>query len=214
MNERERSSHTHLYGISREFTPTSRSTFQNICTVRAEYVRSTCKKCSRLWDLFPWWWVIIEEHYPGGRLFPLGDSSLPMYVSSYLCTYHLAESIRTSSNHSVFILIHQFSIQMKIRANHSRNIRFEFESIPARTKQFSFSFTCTWTYWTIYDLNENQSSIKIPDNFRFEWKSEHWLLRSYNLYNAYRCRKESVGQSGISNQAVRSYNKYYADSCH
>ena len=60
MNERGGSSHTPLYGISREFAKTSRSTCRNICRVRAEYVLSTRKMGTRLWDLFPWGGVIIE----------------------------------------------------------------------------------------------------------------------------------------------------------
>ena len=40
-------------------------------------------------------------------------------------------------------------------------------TIPPRTKQFLFSFTCT--YWIIFYSNENQSSIKLPNNFRFKW---------------------------------------------
>ena len=129
-----------------------------------------------------------------------GNASVPRGAAHYLCTYLLtfvstikrnqSEPIGTSPNHSVFILIHQSSILMKIRANHSGNFWFEWKSISARTEPFSFSFTCTFR--TIFYLNVNQSSIKLPNNFWFEWKSEHWLLRSYNVFNAGRLRKESA----------------------
>ena len=129
--------------------------------------------------------VIIEEHIPGGRLCPQGGSSFALYVPYSLCTYHQAESIRTNRNHSFFIIIHQFLIRIKIRPNHSGNFRFK----------------CFCMYGTIFDSNENQSSIKLPNNFRFEWKSEHWLLRSYNVYNADRCCKESSSkQESVSLQ--------------
>ena len=61
MNEREGSSHTPLYGISRGFAEILRSTCQNICRVRAEYVLSTRKMGTRLWAPFPCGGVIIEE---------------------------------------------------------------------------------------------------------------------------------------------------------
>ena len=54
MNEREGSFQMPLYGISRGFAETSRSTCQNICRVRAEYVLSTRKMGTRLWAPFPW----------------------------------------------------------------------------------------------------------------------------------------------------------------
>ena len=54
MNEGEVSSHTPLYGISRGFAETLRSTCQNICSVHAEYVLSTRKMGTRIWALFPW----------------------------------------------------------------------------------------------------------------------------------------------------------------
>ena len=54
MNEVERSSHIPLYGTSLGFFETSRSTCRNICRVRAEYVLSTRKMGTRLWDPFPW----------------------------------------------------------------------------------------------------------------------------------------------------------------
>ena len=60
--------------------------------------------------------------------------------------------------------------------------------------------------------------MHVPNNFRFEWKSElnqtteqfwfkwkseNWLLRSYNEYNAYRCQKESASkQKSASKQYV------------
>ena len=72
-----------------------RSTCRNICRVRAGYVLSTRKMWTRIWAPSPWMGVIIEEHIPGGRLYPQGGSSLPLYVPSYLCTYHQSESIGT-----------------------------------------------------------------------------------------------------------------------
>ena len=54
MNECEGSSHTPLYGISRGFSETSRSTCRNICRVYAEYVLSTRKMGRRLWSPLPW----------------------------------------------------------------------------------------------------------------------------------------------------------------
>ena len=53
MNEGEQSSHIPLYGTSRGFAETSRTTCQNICRVRAEYVLSTHKIVTRLWAPFP-----------------------------------------------------------------------------------------------------------------------------------------------------------------
>ena len=66
MNEGERSSHIPLYGTSRGFSETSRSMCRNICRVCAEYVLSTRKMGTRLWDPFPWGGgVIMEEHIRG-----------------------------------------------------------------------------------------------------------------------------------------------------
>ena len=103
MNKGKGSSHTPLYGISRKFAETWRITCQNICRVRAESVLSTRKMWTRLWAPFPCGGVIIEEQFLGRRHFTQGDSSLPLYVPSYLCTYHQLESIGSRL------------IQMKIR---------------------------------------------------------------------------------------------------
>ena len=65
MNEGKGSSHTPLYGISRGFAETPRSTCQNICRVRAEYVQSTRKMGTWLWaplERSKRSWYIIENY--------------------------------------------------------------------------------------------------------------------------------------------------------
>ena len=121
-----------------------------------------------------------------------GGASVPRGTAHYLYTYHItfvrtinrnqSEPIRTSPKHSVFILIHQSSIRIKIRANHSDNFRFKctctyrnnfdsnenpFRNVPnrfrsdshARTKQFfiRMKIRAQSNYRTIFDSNENQS---------------------------------------------------------
>ena len=69
-----------------------------------------------------------------------GNASVPRGTAHYLCTYHLTFVRTINRNQSepdrtVLILIHsharieQFSIRMKIKANHSGNFRFEWKSI-------------------------------------------------------------------------------------
>ena len=64
-----------------------------------------------------------EEHTPGERICPPGDSSLPLYVPYYLCTYHQAESIQTIS----------FSLSFT-------NLRFEWKSELTRTEHARTKF--------------------------------------------------------------------------
>ena len=162
INKRKGSYHEPLYGISSVscgFAPTSRSKCRNICRVRAKYMQSTCKKCSRLWAPFPQGGVIIEEHTlgnPSGNF--LGDFSTKfpyyvLYVPSIRIYTNQSEPIGTNfrfESKSILAHTHQFSIRIKIHL------------IPF---SFSFSFTCT-----IFDSNENQ---------------RHW---SYNANNAVMCR--------------------------
>ena len=166
INERKGSSHTPLYGISRGFAKTSRSTCRNICRhrgvraetcrVRTEYALSTRKMGTRIWGPSPWMGVLIDEHFLGGHLCPQGNIALPLFVPYSLCTYHQAESIRTNRNHSFFIIIHQFWKESKS----DLTIPAIFDSNAfARTEQFSIriKIRAKSNYQTIFDSNENHS---------------------------------------------------------
>ena len=65
MNEGEQSSHIPLYGTSLGFSETFRSTWRNICRVRAEYVLSMRKMGTRLWASFPWGGSYNRRTHPG-----------------------------------------------------------------------------------------------------------------------------------------------------
>ena len=115
-----------------------------------------------------WIKYVLKKHYELKNT-PQGNGSVSRRTSHNLCTYHQSELIGTGLNRSgtyrtVFIIIH-----MRVPNNFWFGWKTDI-TIPARTEPFSFSFACT--YQTIFDSNENQSSIKLPKKFRFEWKSE------------------------------------------
>ena len=91
-----------------------------------------------------------KMHYELKNIFS-GDASIPRGKSHFLCTYHILAVRTIKRNQSEPIGTIPFSFSYT-------NFRFKSKSILARTKPFSFSFTCT--YRTIFDSNENQSSIK------------------------------------------------------
>ena len=120
------------------------------------------------------------------------NASVPRGTAHFLCTYHIP-SVRTIKwNQSEPIGTIPFSFSFT-------NLRFEWKSdltIPAffdsnenpfrhvpncfhshslaRTENISIQvkIKAQSNYQTIFDSNENQWSIKLPNNFRFKWKSE------------------------------------------
>ena len=88
-----------------------------------------------------------EEYTPGEQLCPQGNSSFPLYVPSIVINWNRTKPFRHVPNifhcHS-HARTGQFSIRMRIRANHSG------------------------TYRTVFILIH----MHVPNHFWLEWKSE------------------------------------------
>ena len=119
---------------------------------------------------------------PGGQLISSVRTISPLYVPS----------IGTSPNHSVFILVHQSLIRMKIRANHSGN--------------FWFEYTCT--YRTIFDSNENPEIFDSNAHARTKQFSIHSHARTKQFSIRMKIRAQSNYQTifdSNENQSIGCY---------